>query len=298
MTAAIVLDGWTLRVDGDEPRVRDLDLGERAGLKVPRDIRRTIKAALADNAILPANDGVGATHAVPSAWSVTESVPRPNGGGLQDVEVFYLNEEAALVVLTRLRTKLAVEVTKALVRVFVAARRGELAPPRAAQAQPAALETYREGVAALERAKAAGAIDDRGLALRQASLLKTHLGVDIFAAPIEGFAALPELATLAEGERLIVTKPVDKTGHYSATELGLPYGLSAYAVGKVVDAVGNIRGNPAHGKWSPITGGQGQVVNQQWLYNETARAELSSHLAAERDRRASKQLPLGKRGAS
>lgn len=133
---AIVLDGWTVKVDAGEPRVRDLDLAEKAGLAKPRDIRATIRKAVEDGAISAANNGAAATGAVPTVWSETESVPRPKGGGMQEVEVFYLNEEAAMLVLTRLRTPAAVKATRALVMICAAARRGELGPAPAPTPAP------------------------------------------------------------------------------------------------------------------------------------------------------------------
>ncbi len=36
LTRIVDVDGWLLNVAGDEPRIRDVDLAERAGLKQPR----------------------------------------------------------------------------------------------------------------------------------------------------------------------------------------------------------------------------------------------------------------------
>ncbi len=157
--------------------------------------------------------------------------------------------------------------------------------PPAAATTPA-LVVYYEGKAALERARDRGKIDDDHFEAKLAELLAQAGGADIMAAPKRlGFErALPAPADLAEGERFFGMKAVDKTGHYSAGEIGRPFGLSAQAVGAIADEH-NLKGDPAHGKWSPILGGQGQVINQQWLYSEAAKAFLAPHLEAERDRR-------------
>lgn len=275
--SAIVLDGWTLRVDAGEPLVRDVDLGERAGLRMPRDVRRTIKAAIDDGALTEATGGVGAAH-TPIAWTEDEVVSG------NKAKVYYLNEEGALLILTRLRTKTAVAVTRALVSVFVKVRRGELP---AVSAEPAhdALGAYDRAAAMLTEAVDAELLDKREAVLRKMVLFRKETGIDLLAAPTEAPArGLPQAADLAEGERLIVTRPVDKAGHYSATELGRPYGLSAVVVGKLADAAG-IKGSGGYGKWSPITDGQGRVINQQFLYNDAGRLQMQPMLVAEADRR-------------
>ncbi len=164
---------------------------------------------------------------------------------------------------------------------------------------PAAAVDVGKAAAAIELALEAGAIDKAGAALRLAALVKASSGYDVLAVP-EGLSwqqAVPQVADLAEGERLIVTKPVDRTGHYSASEIGAPHGLSGKAIGAIADQIG-IKGNPAYGKWSPITDGSGKKVGNQWLYNAVARDELGPKIQAELVRHASKQLPLGKRGGS
>src|SRR5262249_28075249 len=102
--------------------VRDIDVAERAGLAVPRDVRRTIARAIEDGALMP----VGAAHAdgAPVFQRVDEVVVGGKGSA-QTVPTYYLNQEGALLLLTRLRTPRAIEVTKAVVRVFARAMRGE-----------------------------------------------------------------------------------------------------------------------------------------------------------------------------
>ncbi len=155
MSAALVLDGWALKVDDGEPRVRDLDLGEKADMARPRDVRRVIKTAIDDGALTvirldvadpgPSAGGARAERTppnVPTAWVEPELVSGNR------VDVYYLNEEGALLVLTRLRTKVAVQVTQAIVRVFMAARRGDLSAPTPPTPPVALLPT--QAVACLE----------------------------------------------------------------------------------------------------------------------------------------------------
>jgi hypothetical protein len=282
--------------------VRDLDLAERAGLRVPRDVRRTIKSAIADGAISSPGDGVGASPATPPggalAWWQAEAVAQPNGGA-QTVRVYYLNEAAALVILMRLRTKVAVEVTRAVVRVFMAARRGAVAPPAPAApfAPTGGLEAYRAGVAALERARAADAIDDKGLAVRQAQLLERHLGVDILSAPTRGFEALPEVASLKPGESLIIKRKTNTSGHVSASAVGRPYHLSGQFVGKKAREFG-VFGREEWGMWRAFDAEDGSGSIDHWLYNDKAVALLAPHLEEEVARRkaeAERKAPRPKR---
>lgn len=307
MSNAIVLDGWTLRVDHGEPRVRDLDLGERAGLGRHRDVRKAIRSAIEDGAVahIPAGARESAGGALgergpentAKVWSEREPVAG-SVDGAQTTEVFYLNEEAALIVLTRLRTKVAVQVTRALVSVFVKVRRGEVAlaaapkaPPviEIADAEPAGLVAYDRAVAALERAKAEGALDGKGLAVRQAHLLRKHLNVDILSAPLEGFADLPALPpaaaeALANGRRVMMTPVVESAGHYSATAIGRPYGLSAIAVGDIARSLGIFKAD-GWGKAVPQGRDDGTRFDDAWLYNEAAKEKLAPQLEAERAKR-------------
>lgn len=126
---AIVLDGWSITVDEGEPRVRDLDLADKAGLAKARDIRQTIRKAVEDKALTELRGGVAAAG-TPAAW-VEDEVVSGNAA-----KVYYLNEEGALLVLTRLRTPAAIAATRSLVMVCAAARRGELAQPTKAPPPP------------------------------------------------------------------------------------------------------------------------------------------------------------------
>lgn len=131
--------------------VRDLDLAERAALNDPHSIRRTVAKAIADGALtIPTADRKGGT---PLAHVVEETVPL-GSGATRTVRTYYLNEEGALFILTRLRTPKAIAVTKAVVMAFAALMRGgfQVAPlpapalpaPAAALALPPAFPVFDE----------------------------------------------------------------------------------------------------------------------------------------------------------
>lgn len=121
----IVVEDWTLFANGGGHWIRDLDLAEKAELKNPRDIKATIRKAIVDGAI-----GVGSGDAnLTAAVRIETEVITSGKGRPQEVPVYYLNEEAALIIVTRLRTPKAIELTKGIVRVFLAVARGQVAVP-------------------------------------------------------------------------------------------------------------------------------------------------------------------------
>lgn len=127
--APVRIDGWTLFQAGSAHWIRDLDLADQAELEKPRDIRTTIRKAIQDGAVtIAGNPGDGSGPVVR-----VEKVLVPIGSGaMREVEEFYLSEEAALIIVTRLRTQAAVQLTRAICRVFLLVARGEL-PARPAQ---------------------------------------------------------------------------------------------------------------------------------------------------------------------
>ena len=141
--APVRVDDWIVFAGGEDFWVRDLDLAERAGLKQPRNIRAIIQKAIEDGAMTigrgahdsPPTIARGACDGPPSV-RVEKVLTAIGSGATREVDEFYLNEEAALFIVTRLRTKAAVQLTRAVIRVFVMVRRGELPLP-AAPAQPA-----------------------------------------------------------------------------------------------------------------------------------------------------------------
>jgi hypothetical protein len=152
----VQVEGWTLFAgDGGGHWMRDLDLAERAELAAPRNIRAVIKTILDDGiAILanspefysargectvktPSSSSVGSDHAVILAEKVMVPIAR---GGAQEATEYYLNLDAALHVLMRLRTPVAVKLQIAMVRVFTAVLRGEVPAPSATMAAPSSFE--------------------------------------------------------------------------------------------------------------------------------------------------------------
>ncbi len=116
---AIMVSGrmWNLDITDDEPRIRDVDLAARAGLKKPRDIRTTIadlRTELESFGPLDVRRDCRRT-----------SMPR---GGYRTTETdeYWLTEHQALAVLLQLRTPAARRVRAVVVRVFRAYTRGEL----------------------------------------------------------------------------------------------------------------------------------------------------------------------------
>jgi hypothetical protein len=115
--APLRIEGWTLFEGDGSTWVRDLDLAERAGLTVPSDLRRTIDGAVRDGTI-----GVGGTNAHQAlVHAVEEAVPMGTRGEAAHV-TYYLNEDAALLVLMRLRPPRGVEAVRAVVRAFQVVR--------------------------------------------------------------------------------------------------------------------------------------------------------------------------------
>ncbi len=100
-----------------EPRVRDIDLGERLGFERPRVIRELIernKAEVESFGLAP-----------------RRTAPITSGKGrVTEVQEYWLNEEQALLVATISNAPKAPQVRAMLIRVFVAWRRGELPSPR------------------------------------------------------------------------------------------------------------------------------------------------------------------------
>ncbi len=102
-------------VDG-EPRARDLDIAERLGFDRPRDIRKLIERNLPEIESF----GVCATVA---------RTPAERGG--RPATEYWLTEEQALLISSRSDAENAPAVRRMLIKVFVAWRRGHLAPTQA-----------------------------------------------------------------------------------------------------------------------------------------------------------------------
>lgn len=112
MSALQVIDGWQVeRVDGEEPRVRDLEIAERAGMKDPHKVRTRIEQNW-DELAAHGEIRVSARRAETS-------------GGRPGVE-YWLTEDQAVALVALLRTPQARALRVALVKLFGALRRGEL----------------------------------------------------------------------------------------------------------------------------------------------------------------------------
>lgn len=118
------VNGWDLVSESgkvEESRIVDTDLAGRLEISEPRMIRRIIKR-LRDDGHLPE------IH----VRSRNERTQMPTGGVRETtVEEYLLNEEEALLVTTQSKTAKAMAVTKEMIAVFVALRRGLFSPPSA-----------------------------------------------------------------------------------------------------------------------------------------------------------------------
>ncbi len=115
MNEIISIEGWALlapQSEGEEPRVRDLDIAERAGLKNKYDIRPIIR----DNREELERHGK-LEHFLAGGEKVGKGRPGKE---------FWLNEDQACALIILLRTPTARELRVALVRLFGMVRRGVL----------------------------------------------------------------------------------------------------------------------------------------------------------------------------
>jgi len=122
------VEGWPLGFTCEgEPRIRDLDLGERLGFDRPRDVRKLV-ARMVDAGKL--ND-----------VDQRATVARGEGAvAAQPVTEYWLTEAQALKVAARSETDIADALLDEMIHVFMLARRGEL---------PASAPEYASARAAL-----------------------------------------------------------------------------------------------------------------------------------------------------
>lgn len=106
-----VIEGWEVDTTGDEPRVRDVDLGARAGLAQPIDVRKIIRRNRAELEM----------HS-PLAVLATEA---KTSGGRPGHE-FWLTQAQAVNLVALMRTARASELRVSLTKLFVAYQRGQL----------------------------------------------------------------------------------------------------------------------------------------------------------------------------
>lgn len=115
-----IVDGWSVTMDGDEPRIRDEELGIRLGFARPRDIRKLIERLLKDRKL---NDiRIRATVA---RVELRRGVHRD-----QFVNEHWLTEAQALKVIAKSETATADAILDEVIAVFIAVRRGQLGTPQ------------------------------------------------------------------------------------------------------------------------------------------------------------------------
>jgi hypothetical protein len=135
-----VVDGWSVTIDGDEPRILDEELGARLAFSRVRDIRKLIERMIADGFL---NDS-----------DIRATVARvATGVASRSATVYRLSETGALLVIARSNTKIAHAITRQVVQVFIAVRRGQLAAP---QPVPVLSTSPLVGDSRLHRAELAG----------------------------------------------------------------------------------------------------------------------------------------------
>lgn len=160
------VEDWTVFQGVEGCWIKDLDLARHARLAKERDIRATIFELVVEGALQVSGSAAGdvlrkvaeakkrakstrirgapqpdhgkyAADSSAATGGATicaefEVVSKGSRGGSQQVIVYYLDQEAALLVLTRLKTPVAVQVTRAVIKVFMAVARGEVVGPRLA----------------------------------------------------------------------------------------------------------------------------------------------------------------------
>lgn len=108
--APIVVNGYQVAVDGDEPRVRDIDLGERLGYERPRVIRDLIERLINDKKM---ND-VHHCRTVRRWPGQVAAVP---------VTEYWLTEKQALKVVAKSETEIADAILDEVIDVFLEVQR-------------------------------------------------------------------------------------------------------------------------------------------------------------------------------
>lgn len=141
--AAPAGERWTL----------DIDIAERAGLGTPGNIRRTIVDMVDEGIINDSNVWRERTTSTALYQTRVVAVPVGTMGGTKDVTEYLLNDDAALLVLLRLRTPEALAATADLVNGIRERATTMLAAAReeGRQAGLAAGASFEKRIAALER---------------------------------------------------------------------------------------------------------------------------------------------------
>lgn len=122
MTALVkkIVDGWSVTLDGDEPRILDEELGRRLGFARPRDIRKLIDRLVKD----------GKLSDIRISATVARYESRPGIWQERVVNEYWLTEHQALKVIARSETAIADAILDEVIQVFRAVLRGQLAEPQ------------------------------------------------------------------------------------------------------------------------------------------------------------------------
>jgi hypothetical protein len=243
--------------------IRDLDLAERAGLAKPRDVRATIEGCIKDGLISRAEIGAAAADAnLPAVAREETEVVTSGKGRTQEVTVYYLNEEAALLLVTRLRTSKAIELTKAIVRVFLLAVQGRLEPPVPPAPKPLPAPAPELDSASFQRAE---------LIVRSVGLMSPAVS------PEAKDVMLARAIALLTGQPSTPLLPALPPGRWRRpSEMAKELGVSENAIGRALTALG-FREQEEHRLriLDQKRHGEGQVVC--YLWSETVFEALQRH---------------------
>lgn len=250
-----------------EPTVRDLDIAKRAGLAVPRDIRRTIKALLDAGEVELVPEGstiVGSDHDGPSPRVYAVKVFASIGSdATREVTEYHMSELAALLLVFRLQTEKAKALRLDVAKTFLLVREGRfeeaarVANGNAAPPQPDGLPVLTQTqLDAIERLRAGGIIDDRTAAVHHALIVSKATGLDLvtplsvaFGRYVPPSPLVDAITNLPEGKSILITNVPDITGHIGADSLGKKFSpaVDGRWVNLLAKAMG-VYGNNTFGK--------------------------------------------------
>lgn len=129
-----VIDGFEVALfeDAPEPYIPDIELGRRLGFKRPWDVRRLIRRWYDSGHLVDTrcerrsqSDDVNSRRGGANAPHGVARRGRPANAE------YFLGEADTLFIVTKSETDLATEITKQIIQVFMAWRRGQLAQPKA-----------------------------------------------------------------------------------------------------------------------------------------------------------------------
>ena len=115
-----VVDGWSVAMDGEEPRILDEELGARLGFSRPAAIRDLIKRLVRDKKLSD-------IRCVRTARMQSTGLGRIRS---RLVDEHWLTEAQALKVIAKSETAIADAILDDVIAVFIAVRRGQLATPQ------------------------------------------------------------------------------------------------------------------------------------------------------------------------